>query len=222
MPLPRRAKTIRRRSIISSVGRGLKKTMSVAGTALKAYKLARAVASVINVEHKHVDYTANDVGLGTTGTVLTLTQIAQGDGISNRSGNSVKLTGLNMQFSLQKDPNITDDFVRVMLLEDTQQQADTAITANDVLGAGFNHTSLLNLNTLGRFKVRWNKVFNLNDATRKSMMVKKYFKLNHHVRFNGSATSDIQRGGLYILYFDASASPTSTITYSVRVSFVDN
>ena len=84
MPLPRHAKTHRRRSIISSVGRGLKKSMSVAGTAMKAYRLARAVASVVNVERKHVDYTAADIDLGTTGTVLTLTQVAQGDGVSDR------------------------------------------------------------------------------------------------------------------------------------------
>ena len=47
-------------------------------------------------------------------------------------------------------------------------------------------------------------------------------KLWTHIRYNGTADTDIQKGGLYILFISDQASDYPTCDYQTRLGYHDN
>ena len=112
--------------------------------------------------------------------------------------------------------------VRYCLIQDNQQIADTTPTLNDIFGAGFTVTTPLFQGSLGRFKVLWDHTYALVERGRALVSGKKYWKMQHHVRYNGAATSDIQKGGLYFCRFSDFTGGGVQSRCEFRVRFVDN
>lgn len=156
------------------------------------------------------------------GVVDPLTEIAQGDSSSTRTGNSIYVRSVNVKglwnWNSAGDANQT---VRCVVIQDTQQIGDTRPAWTDVF-AHATVVSHLNPNTVGRFKILYNQVFDLNTQN-----PRRHFEINlamrHHVRFNGANSTDIQRGGLYMLHLSTQASTNYPTLYGEsRVSYHDN
>lgn len=95
----------RRRRIYRSVGR----------TAMQALRVANMVRGLVNAEHHHYDINklgASAISITDSKTAATqqfnFCQPAQGDGVGNRHGDSLKLTGLfvraNLEWNTSGDP----------------------------------------------------------------------------------------------------------------------
>ena len=78
----------------------LSKAQRVAGTAYKAYQIAKFVKSVVNVEKKKIDFTY-DAELLNTGNVLHCNAIGVGTGYNARTGNSIKMKTLLIRGTLR-------------------------------------------------------------------------------------------------------------------------
>ena len=177
----------------------------------------RAIRKLINSETQVVDINSTAVFTASVAQVVHLTAIAQGDGQDGRTGNSVLLSYIKCnEFFVATVPTI----VREILFQDMQQISDTTPSASDILEVSTDPMSYISKTTAGRFKILEDKVYTLESGNKGLYRVARHTKTyNHHVKYNGAATTDIQKGGIYRLIL-----PSAVINQSsrYRVGFHDN
>lgn len=201
---------------------------SVAQLASKALKGVRYLKGLVNSEKFKHDL----IGSGThinTGTMTHLTGIAIGDGDGQRTGNSIFVRNVSIRGALIRPgpPAFTamDVRVRMMLLIDKQQVGDTAPTPADVLASTGTSNSVyshLNPATVGRFTILRSRLYALTEDN-PTIPINWNVNLRHHVRYNGSTGTDIQRGGIYLLIITTAPSGNgAAFDRAIRVSYHDN
>lgn len=195
--------------------------------AYSAYTLARrAMAGIwklkglVNSEMHKLDMTASN-SVDTTGVADPMCKVAVGDTYDTRTGNSIYVRSLNIKGDISYNTSFTGpQFVRLAVVQDTQQIGDTNPTTGDIYeGTGaFCH---LNPNTVGRFKVLYNQCYSV-DQYNPARVYDINIPLRHHVRYNGSLNTDIQRGALYFVQMSTASTNTPVVSYRARLSFHDN
>lgn len=199
-----------------------KKKYSAAEMAGKALSGLNYMRKMLNVEKKLLD-TSISVGMDDAGSITHLTGIAQGNDITNRSGNSVKGVYLGLRLSSTANTAAKQTY-RIMVIKDNQQLTDTAPSIADVLDTT-TPTSFLAPGILGRFSVLYDKIYSVqNDGAQGGKNHKIDLNLNHHVRYNGATANDIQKGGLYLILLsdDVASSTYTSMVGNVRFRYVDN
>lgn len=195
---------------------------SVAQLATKAIKGVSYLKGLVNSEKFKHDTTGSGT-YSNNGSVLHLTNIAQGDGDGQRTGNSIFVRNVSFRGTLVRASQ--DERVRVMLFIDKQQIGDTIPAPTDVLtttGTTNAVYSFLNPNTVGRFSILRSRLYSLT-ADRPTIALNWNVNLRHHVRYNGTTGSDIQRGGIYMLIISTASSGNGiTLERVCRVSYHDN
>lgn len=180
------------------------------------------IRSMINVEtHKHDvegSFTPTNAGY-----VQSLGSIAVGDTDTTRTGNSILIKSLFHRHAYQVHPSATATFIRELLVIDTQQISDTTISVTDVLDSA-SFLAPLNSQTAGRFKVLHDKVIQLSQEkpTSFAKKFKSWKKRGHHIRYNGTAGSDFQKGNIYLIHISNEATNAPTVWSYNRLSFYDN
>lgn len=224
MPYARKYRRYARKG--KRVYRKARRYAGYAATAYRAYRLASSVASMVNAETKKQD---TDIAFPTTetGSILNLVGIAQGDDDNQRNGNSIKLKRITIKGTIAHDngTSVKPGVVKLWIIRDKQQQADTSPTYTEVFDENSIHP-FLNPDNVGRFQILASRTINLSDTSilKKTFSVSVPFK-NLHVRYNGSATSDIQRNGIYMLYISSNNSAGGSGPYfqgQSRVYYYDN
>lgn len=166
-----------------------------------------------------------------TGTIITdnpvtyvqhLTPVAQGDGDSNRTGNSIFVRSLNIRGQvIHNSSGTSPEFTRVVVVMDTQQVGDTSPTLGLVLEAnGYN--SHLNKATVGRFKILYSQIIETDSVNRVSRNFYINLPMRHHVRYNGTASTDIQKGGIYLMAVSSEPTNGPKLVFDSRLSYRDN
>lgn len=177
----------------------------------------------INSEMLHKD---NILTLGSNQSqIFSLVNIAQGDGSSDRTGNSLLLRNIYIRGSIQINTATTSNTrCTFMLVKDNQQVSDTTPTLTDIVVSSTDPDTLLNTGTFGRFKVLWRKSYALTPVAggRNVVEFSKYWKLYDHVRFNGSANTDIQRNGYYLIMITSESTNFPTSVFNARTGYHDN
>lgn len=191
--------------------------LQLASAALRG---VRYVKGMVNSEMLHLENNASTT-VSSTGSIVHLTNISQGDTDSGRTGNSIFARNLMIRIITTQHASATNTFCRFILFQDNQQLSDTPPGVSDVLSF-VSTISPLNSGTFGRFKVLKNWYFALDSGAQKSKIIQYYRKLWHHVRYNGSATTDIQKGGLYLLMLTSEATNVPSVAYDVRLGYHDN
>lgn len=201
--------------------------MSLAVSAVKGVNRLR---KLVNSELFFVDSEASG-SLDNNGAVTHLTGIAVGDTNSGRTGNSILLKSVMVRFFLAQTALATTptSLVTVFLIQDKEQVADTTPSFGTIFPTPTaTLEGLYGLNTqtgVGRYNVlrRWH--LTLDSISNGSHSIEQYFEINEHVRYNGTASTDINKNGLY-LYFLSNAPNTDAVknTYKhvCRVSYHDN
>lgn len=193
----------------------------VADMAYKAYKGVRYIKSLVNAEVKNLDTTSTGINVSSTGTVISLNSIAQGDSQSNRDGLSILTKYLFGRIDTGLVAPAVSTFIRIIFFIDKQQQGDTTPSVTDVLQSS---TTLSPLNTFqkGRFKILRDKTVILNPASRTNSNHKFNIKLGHHIRYNGTSGTDIQKGGVYMLLLSNEPTNAPVVAYNLRLTYYDN
>lgn len=190
-------------------------------TASKALSVAYAVKRLVNVEKKKhtIQYSTTP---STSGSLQAASQIAQGDSEIQRDGNSVKATLFSLNYTLTQHASATATFARVMMIRDNQQIADTTPAVIDVLQSPSDINSFLNPSTVGRFTIFYDQIHALSSNGNHTVSKRVNIPMQSHIRFNGSASTDVQKGGLYILQLSSEATNAPTLNGTLRVAYVDN
>lgn len=154
-----------------------------------------------------------------------LVALNQGDGDGQRTGNSIFVRTISMKGSVEwNNTQSLPQRLRMMLIIDKQQIGDTIPDPSDVLdttGTAFAPYSMLNDTTVGRFTILKSRLYNISSE-RPVVNFNWNLNLRHHVRYNGTTSSDIQRGGIYLLLISDAATNGPTVFRCIRVSYHDN
>lgn len=188
--------------------------------AKKAMRGVRYLKGLVNSEKFHID-TALSTTIANTANITHLTAVAQGDNDPGRTGNSIFVRGISYNFVVSINASATVTWFRWVLIMDTQQIGDSTPGFTTVFETE-TVTSLMNKLTLGRFRILCDKVYTMSVNGRQNIVKRGYFNLKHHVRYNGTASSDVQKGGIYCMFLSNEATNAPTIVSNFRVFFHDN
>lgn len=189
--------------------------------ASKALSATRYIRGLVNSEMLHSSISGGQT-FPVAGTILSLTNIGQGDTDSQRTGNSIFLRSLYLNLNVQTNlSNLNNQFLRLILFMDTQQISDTSPNVTDVLAGTFPNSPLNQANA-GRFKIMKNWEFSLTNGVNPTRVINKYMKLWHHVRYNSTASTDIQKGGIYLLCLSDQPTNPPSMGYQIKLGYHDN
>jgi hypothetical protein len=172
----------------------------------------------------HKDFTYSAQAISNTGLVTHLTAITQNDTIEGRTGQSLLLRNITYRGRFEINSSVTSNTAITMIIfRDNQQVSDTSPVITDVLSSA-SPQSLNALNTLGRFKIIHRKTFLLTPASGgvPAREFVKSFNLYKHVRYNGTASTDIQKNGYYVAFISSESTNTPTFTGTFRIGYHDN
>lgn len=200
----------------------LSRKYSALDMAKGALRGVKYLKGLVNSEMFKLD-TAVSGGVPDTGGVSSICAIAQGDGYAARTGNSILAKSISWRGVWERTTaGNAVQHIRICIFSDSQQVGDTAPSFTDVFTTAAS-TSFLNPLTVGRFSILWSKEFILDTAGGLGDSFDVTLPLQHHIRYNGTASSDIQKGGLYIATISTQASANyPTLTSVVRLSYHDN
>jgi len=118
----------------------------------------------------------------------------------------------------------TNTRIMLAIVVDNQQVSDTTPALSDIFTSGTDPHTLLNVNTLGRFKIlkRMQITLDSNAAGNNARTLRLFRRFNFHVRYNGTAGSDTQKNGVYLVMITSESSLYPTISLNTRVSYHDN
>mgnify|MGYP000011215041 FL=1 len=193
---------------------------------MKGYRIARQLQGLINVEKKYSDVTsgASPILVNYSGAIVQLTNIAQGDAINQRGGNSILMKSLMVRGYVEHNTGIPHSIVRVMLVLDTMNTGTAPTVANILSSTGgvWAPSSLPNVTDKTRFKILSDKTFDLNNGANTIKSFKTYVKLNKHAKYTGSLGTDEFKNQLYMLYVSDVNASDPGIVYYARVGYYDN
>lgn len=212
------------------------------GFKVPAFK--KAVKKIINQvvpkpEKKLFTSTGTDASIDIGGVITHLTGIAQGDDVSNRTGNDIMLDYIDMNISLSNTENATAvgaaAFLRVMVVRDTEQDSLDP-TVLEVLTTA-TPSSHLNVDNVGRFQVLYDWKGMINSTAqaptaggtggapqpyRKFVHFFKKFKMNKaKASYSGANATDVENGQLYFLAL-TDTDELGTFYYDCRVGYYDS
>lgn len=198
----------------------------VGAAAYAAYRGVQYLKGLVNSEIFTAEGNTTSTAVTNSGVVTHLSAIAQGDGEHARTGNSVLAKYLTLRGKLVMHGSASSTLVRMLVVRDTQQVGDTSPALSAVLDAASTNQCLapMNADTKGRFSKLYDRTFCL-DTDRPSSVFKINLKLGKrgsHIRFNGTASSDIQRGGLYFMIVSDEATNQPTYVKFYRLAYHDN
>jgi len=190
---------------------------SIAKTALKT---AKWVAGIINAEFKYNLASASLVTPTWNGTVNTLCDPIQGNGVDQREGDSIKMKDIVVRGVIDYNTLGVAEMIRVIIFIDKQNTITTASQLLQTVGVYLATESEKNEDNKFNTKTLYDKTF-MVSANKPQTKFKWVSKLGFHTHFNkGSAT--INTNALKICYI--SQNPTYSAKYShiIRCGYVDN
>lgn len=179
---------------------------------------------LINVEIKNHDLNSSTT-VPTTGTVIGLSAVAQGDGSTTRDGDSIKLLKNSLKFALTSNASTAyTTLVRVIIFRGKQENA-VGYSLTDILETA-DILSPKSYTDRFRTKVLSDRTYTVreNEASAVYTTQRQYnsnIKLYGHTQFVAGSTS-IENGGLYMLLLSNQPTNTPTFAYYNRLTFTDN
>lgn len=205
---------------------GFGKFARYASYALAAYKMAKYLKGVINVEYKYKDTAANAANITTTPAITLLNLVNQGDTSQSRDGDSIKMVSLDLNVNLLKNVSSTSvNQIKVCLIKKDPTNG-VAPTNTDIWDTTTGSLSLVkrNLAYTDSLKVikKWDVI--LAQGVKEGINLKCNLKLNQHVKYKGSAqtVADIMTSSYWLYVVTDQVATFPTYAYTCRIRFIDN
>lgn len=202
-----------------------------------AWSLARRTATglneirkLINVEMKYID-SYSILTPTYTGLPVYLHPIAQGDNVSDREGDSIKVQSLEMRGFVQWNDAVDHNIARILVVRD-MQNLGALPAASDVLansGGGsavvcpYNFINGKEINK--RFSVLFDEIVTVCNGT---VVVPFSYTtaLDRHVYFRGASATvdDAAAGSIYCICLSnqATGGTAPTVNFATRLIYTDN
>lgn len=195
------------------------------GLAASAMIGVEYLKGLVNSEMHKCEVGFNGTTIPITGSVTHLSPVAVGDTYADRTGNSIYARALNIRYTASWNQTTAGlQQIRLMVVQDTQQVGDTTPSISDILDSSAVNYTLAHMapNSVGRFKVLKSIRFDLTSVYQ-SQTSEINIPMRHHIRYNGTAATDIQKGGLYLVVASNVVSSNFPFLYAQsRLSFHDN
>lgn len=201
-----------------------------------AWSLAKRTANglneirkLINVEHKYVD--VNGTSSSTfNGTVTHLSPIAQGDNVSERDGDSIKVQSFHISGAVFRNTlaaATVNESVRIIVVRALQDNLSPPSTGEILETAGtatapYQGIDFLNSSDLNKkFGIVYDDLFSLDNAHQVRLV---NFTTNHdcHVYYRGVASNQTGNGNYYLLVVSNTNATVPSFDFSSRLRFTDN
>lgn len=179
------------------------------------------IRKLINIETKIAEATGS-AAIDTSGTVSSLSLIAQGLDYQNRIGDSIKLQRIEFRLRWQVGTGVAT-YVRTLLVRDLDNYG-TKPTLGDVLQT----VSILSpkdyLNA-DRFSILYDELGTLNQSDTNSVST---FEMAHegHIKYLGTTAADASngKGSLYLMFLsnEAAGANAPTVTLHTRIYYTDD
>lgn len=173
-------------------------------------------------EIKQYNAVALDQGVTTTPVTAVFCNITQGIAASERIGNQIKLVGLKMNCTYINDVDARFSRLRMVIVQDNQQVADTPPAWTDVFTSAL-VTSTRRIGHQGRFKVWMDKILVMSENWKECGAFKYFRKFNQLMRYNGAASTDLQKGQLYLMAVsDQGTGDGPYVNADISIYYIDN
>jgi len=195
-------------------------------------KSLQRVVKNLAPEKKYIDLTLAQTNITVAGATTHITAVPQGDTISTRTGNMLNVVSITCKGKLATGANAlaVGSFFRILVIVDKQQVADTAPAVADVITDGVfaaNPVSMLpNTDFLERFRILHSS--RLYDGSRIATGTATQDRTweyawtgNIKVEYNGTANSDIQKNGIYVVFLTDDGGNVVDFTGVARIGFTD-
>lgn len=196
------------------------------GKASKAVKKYVKKAINANIETKNVSLSVNVAagGAGTSynGSLWSLTQIAQGDNINDRTGNVVKLRRVRITVSSTITAATIQTQLRLLVVRILQQPTNTAPLITNILATTGTDMATTSQYASGPtsnnyFQVLKDKVFNLTNQG--SPIVSQTWNLTKSIQkaavhFTGANSADYGKGHVFLVLISNMASGAGASPYT--------
>lgn len=150
--------------------------------------------------------------------------VAQGDGNQERTGNKIKVIAWRFVYSIAVDRTASWSKVRVLLLRDKQQHADTAPTIDTVLSTSSDYPiSPRNQgeDARARYHIYYDKMHVLNNLDKATVSGMHYCKPKIVVSYNGSQSGDFQSNGLFMIAVSDQGTYVPVMSWNSTAWYVD-
>jgi hypothetical protein len=184
----------------------------------------RGAASLLNAEIKHLD-TAISSGVSSTGAVVYLGAIPQGDGTTSRDGNSVKLKGGALRLVGTMNTSASRTMTRIMVVLDTRNAGSNPAIADILTSSSV--TAQPNLvSEPGRYVILHDFCVGTSITGQQifSHAISLDALVDVHLVFSGTAGTVADATGPAVFLVMVSNEPTNTPSVSGvgRLLFLDN
>lgn len=218
------------RKNFTTAGEAISTGYAVAKLAKKAWLGVKTIKKLINVEQNYLDVTASvpNTSFTNAGYWGCLNLCATGDGIGQRTGNSIRTQHLEINVDIVGCAAATPNGIRCIILRDCENDGALPATT-DILATADTRAPYNAVIALKRFTVLYDKFMFLNPNLSTGLYSTRINYdaacVNHCLYDNTSAAqTSTKEGALFILLLSDTASgatsPTATI-YS-RLTYTDN
>lgn len=161
------------------------------------------------------------------GSTSVITLIGEGIGRGQRIGDKVIVKSISVcgDFAADQASAQVEEWVRFAIVQEKQQIGDTSPPLSAIYAQDNNPFSMRELASRGRFRVLASRTFKLDhrNVQTKMVFINFNFKTGLTVRYNGAATTDIQKNGLYVvLQSNALATQPTKVNLIKRVRYIDS
>lgn len=198
---------------------------SVRDVAEAAYKGVKYIKGLVNSEMYKLDISGATSTFYSDGSAVThMTPVAQGDGVAARTGNSILAKYLTIHgVATRTTSGDAVQTCRLVIVMDKQNIADETNPGYSTVFTAANPHALINADTAGRFQILYDKVFTLDTVRSLARTFKINIPLNTHVKFNGTAATDIQKNSIWLMTISTqTVSNQPVFTYQARLGYHDN
>lgn len=194
--------------------------------AMKAVRGVNRIRGLVNSERMYLDTTLSMGSFPAKSYVFPLHLISVGDISGTRTGNSILARSLYVRAFVNINSSVTlSSRVCLVLVKDKQQIADVSPGITDVFTSTDPEAQIkvgASNNVGGRFKILWRKNYTLIPGQRPTINVDKYWKLYDHIKYNGTAGTDIQKNGYYLMLLTSESTNFVSMNGNARLGYHDN
>lgn len=181
-------------------------------------KRVAKIESSLNAVEKKYDDTSAVVTFSSSGATTALGNVAQGTDVTQRIGNKIKYTGMQVRFSAYPNASATAEILRFIIFKDNQDDGSVPLITD--LLENNQVESPLNQANLGRFQILHDRAYSLKND-QQATVVKFNKKMNAISKYSGTTANDVIKGGIYLAYIGTQAVNVSNLNYYIRLWFTD-
>lgn len=193
----------------------------------KAWSGVKALKGLINSEQIYRDVTSATTA-DINGAIVALSPIAQGDDEGSRTGNSILAKTLEMSLYVQADTTPTVTVFRFIIFQDRMNTSTVPTPAQVLAVTGTSAVVVSPILATAHKNQRFKIIADVSHsftggAGHLAWKYDNVFKINNHIQFTGSATTDEGKNMLYMLVCSSqSAANLPNYNSYFRLKYYDN